>query len=171
MRILSRFGLVAMIVSLSGVVRAADQNGVSHGPREDFVGVFFGQAVAPPREDPVRCPDPSYPLRLDFAGVAFTNLGRATFTQSHCERIDHTSARDGEETIVFDATGDILYGAYTASVIETPTTALDGRVIIDGTYRNTGGTGSLKHVHGRGISAGVFSVITGAGQVTVSGTL
>ena len=170
MRILARVGIVAIIASLSCVVRASAQNGVSHGPRQDFIGVFYVQAAGLPQSDPIRCSDPSYPLRLDFSGVAYTNLGRATFTQSHCEGLDSAAAHDGEEVITFD-NGEVLYGAYAASVIVTPTTTRDGRVIIDGTYRNTGGTGSFKHAHGRGISAGVFNIFNGAGQITVTGTL
>jgi hypothetical protein len=170
MHTLSKVGIVAIIVSLCCVVRASAQNGVSHGPRQDFIGVFFVQAVALPHPDPIRCSDPSYPNRIDFSGVAYTNLGRATFTQSHCEGEDNETAHDGEEVITF-ANGEILYGAYSASVIVTPTTGTDGRVIIEGTYRNTGGTGSLKHAHGRGISTGVFNTFNGAGQIAVTGTL
>jgi hypothetical protein len=171
MRTLSRFGFVAIVASLSSVVIAADKNSVSRGPKEDFIGVFYVQAAGLPQEDPIRCSDPSYPLRLDFSGVAYTNLGRATFTQSHCEGTDHAAARDGEEVITFDSGGETLYGTYSATVIVTPTTNRDGQVIIDGSYRNTGGTGSLEHMHGRGISAGVFNVFNGRGQITVTGTL
>lgn len=170
MRTLSKVGIVAIIVSLCCVVRASAQNGVSYGPRQDFIGVFFVQALALPAPDPIRCTDPSYPNRIDFAGVAYTNLGRVTVTQSHCEGDDHATAHDGQEVMTFP-NGDILYGAYTASVLVTPTTGTDGRVIIDGTFRNTGGTGAFKHVHGRGISTGVFNTLNGSGQIAVNGTL
>lgn len=135
----------------------------------DFIGVFH-PVFAGAAMDPQRCPDRSHPFLFRFTGEAYTTLGHATFEQSHCEALDHSSFRRGEQTITFD-NGDLLYGAYSGELLVTPTTATDGRVIADGIYRNRGGTGRLQHAHGRGISMGVVDTTTGAAEITVSGTL
>ena len=136
--------------------------------RADFVGVFQARLVGfSPGSN--RCPD-SHPNLLSFTGEAQTTLGHATFQQSHCEDDSHTSFRDGEETITFDD-GQMLFGTYHGSILPTPTTPFDQRVIIDGSYRNTGGTGRFEHVRGHGISAGAVDITTGSAIVAVSGTL
>jgi hypothetical protein len=130
-----------------------------------FHPVFAGGGIAPDR-----CPDPSHPLLLTFTGEAYTTLGRAKFEQSHCEAADHSSFRRGLQTITFE-NGEMLFGTYRGDLLPTPTTVTDGRLIIDGTYHNQGGTGSLKDARGSGISAGVVNTSTGGAEVTVSGTL
>lgn len=136
--------------------------------RADFVGVFQARLVGFSR-DPIRCPD-THPNLLSFTGEAQTTLGRATFQQSHCEDDTHSSFRRGEQTITFDD-GQMLFGTYGGSILPTPTTPFDQRVIVDGFYRNTGGTGRFEHVRGHGISAGVVDITNGSAIVTVSGTL
>ena len=136
--------------------------------RADFVGVFQARLVGFSR-DTVRCPD-THPNVLSFTGEAQTTLGHATFQQSHCEDDNHTSFRRGDQTITFDD-GQTLFGTYGGSILPTPTTQFDQRVIVDGFYRNTGGTGRFEHVRGHGISAGVVDITTGSATVTVTGTL
>lgn len=137
---------------------------------QDFIGVFRAVPAALPVEDPVRCPDASHPLKMTFTGQANTTLGLATFTQSHCEAVDHSSFARGEQTITF-ANGEQLFGRYSGRILATPTTATDARVIVDGSYRNVGGTGALERAHGHGLSAGVVNIINGAATITVSGSL
>jgi hypothetical protein len=67
--------------------------------------------------------------------------------------------------------GEQLFGAYDGSLLATPTTGVDFQLIIDGRYRNTGGTGALVNSHGTGISAGAVDIRTGGAVVTVSGAL
>jgi hypothetical protein len=145
----------------------ADANG--RRAKVDFIGVFH-PVFTGGRLDRERCPDRSHPILFTFQGEAFTTLGHATFEQSHCEAPDHSSFRRGEQTITFDS-GDVLYGAYQGDLLATPTTAMDGRLIIDGTYRNMGGTGTLSNAHGGGISAGFVDTTNGSAEVTVSGSL
>jgi hypothetical protein len=159
--------LAAALALLPAMTGAAEQG---RGRNTDFVGIFF-PVFAGLSDDPGRCPDSSHPLAMTFQGVAYTTLGRATLQQSHCENLDHTSFRHGEQTLTFDSSGDQLTGTYSGQLLQTPTTGADRRLIIDGTYRNTGGTGGLEHAHGRGITAGVVNSQTGAAQVTVSGSL
>jgi hypothetical protein len=156
--------LIATIVPSSALADEPERQ-----PKVDFIGVFRPVPVAF-GADPVRCPEPSHRLLLTFQGIAYTTLGRATFTQSHCQAADHSSFRRGEQTITFD-NGDQLFGSYSGVLLPTPTTATDGRLIIDGIYRNVGGTGALEHAHGRGISIGIVDTATGFATVTVSGKL
>ena len=136
--------------------------------RADFVGVFQARLVGfSPNSS--QCPD-THPNLVSFTGEAQTTLGHATFQQSHCEDDTHTSFRNGEQAITFDD-GQVLSGTYSGSILPTPTTQFDLRVIVDGFYRNTGGTGRFEHVRGHGISAGVVDLATGSAIVTVSGTL
>ena len=135
----------------------------------DFIGVFHPVPVAF-GVDPVRCPDATHPFLISFRGQAWTTAGHALFEQSHCEAVDHTSFRRGEQTITFD-NGDQLFGAYSGELHATPTTATDNKLIIDGFYRNRGGTGAISGARGRGISVGVVDTVRGVAEVTVSGTL
>ena len=161
-------GLIAtLVLSLPGLAFGDD----IQGDRRDtpFIGVFYpivtGFAI-----DAQRCPDPSHPILLSFSGSAQTTLGRAEFTQSHCEDSAHTSFRRGVQTITFD-NGWQLFGTYRGQLFVTPTTSLDAKLIIGGHYRNAGGTGPLATANGGGISAGTVDANTGAAVVTVSGTL
>ena len=124
----------------------------------------------PPGPNAERCPDPTQPILFTFTGYAYTNLGRATFVQSHCEATDNSSFGRGQEAITFE-NGDKLFGTYEGDTIVSPTTATDFQVIVDGTYRNTGGTGALARAHGRGISAGHVDVRFGTARIAVSGSL
>ena len=135
----------------------------------DFVGVFH-PGVPSLTLDRQRCPDPTHPLLFTFQGEAYTTAGHARFEQSHCEAADHTSFSRGLQTISFDD-GDQLFGRYSGLLHVTPTTQVDGRLIIDGTYRNTGGTGRFRFAHGSGISAGAVDTMTGIAVISVSGTL
>ena len=148
---------------------AANAGGDSTDDGVPFVGVFH-PIVTGFSVDPIRCPDASHPLALTFTGEADTTLGHVTFTQSHCEDFTHTSFRRGLQVITI-ADGSQLSGTYHGQLLPTPTTAIDGKLIIDGVYRNTGGTGTLSKAHGMGISAGVVDTTTGAAEVAVSGTL
>jgi hypothetical protein len=152
------------------VGQAAEGRENDHRRQKDFIGIFYPVLKGLPIVDARRCPDASHPLLMTFDGVAYTNLGQATFEQSHCVDFDQTSFRRGQQAITF-ANGDKLFGVYSGSLLPTPTTASDGRVIIDGLYRNVGGTGQLTHAHGRGVSAGAVNIATGSAEVTVTGTL
>ena len=137
--------------------------------RSTFIGVFY-PAITAVAVDPTRCPDASHPLLLTFAGDAFTTLGHATFTQSHCQDFAQTSFRRGEKVVTF-ANGDQLFGVYHGDLLPTPTTGSDGKVVIDAVYRNVGGTGAMSTMHGTGTSAGLVDAATGSAVVTESGTL
>jgi len=137
--------------------------------RADFIGVFY-PAVTVVAVDPTRCPDASYPLLLTFAGEAFTNVGHATFTQSHCQDFAQTSFRRGEKIVTF-ASGDQLFGVYHGDLLPTPTTGSDGKVVIDAVYRNVGGTGAFSTMHGTGTSAGLVDAASGSAVITEIGTL
>ena len=159
----------ALCSILSVGLLAQDEGRDGHNVRaQDFIGVFHPVPTAF-SFDLTACPA-THPFYLQFRGEAFTNLGKATFTQSHCEDQNNSSFVKGSQTITF-ANGEALYGRYDGSIIPTPTTASDHMLIIDGSYRNTGGTGRLKFAHGRGISAGIVNANTGEATVTVSGTL
>ena len=161
---------VGVLVVVPCTAIGSDRHNSPPSRRElDFIG-FFQPALVGVLIDAERCPDSSHPLLLTFVGEAFTTLGHATFEQSHCEGNDHRSFRRGRQTLTF-AGGDQLFARYSGVLIRTPTTESDGRLIIDGLYRNDGGTGSLKNAHGRGITAGVVDTSTGIAQVTVTGTL
>ena len=105
-----------------------------------------------------------------FRGSAQTTLGRAQLTQSHCEDPDHTSFRRGLQTVTFE-NGAQLFGTYHGRLLATPTTGVDFQLIIDGGYRNTGGTGPLANARGMGISAGTVDIRTGGAVIAVSGSL
>ena len=161
--------LVGVLTVLPWVALASDDRDGGNGRKVPFIGVFH-PVVTGISIDPARCPEASHPFLFSFQGEAYTTVGRATFEQSHCEGVDHTSFRRGEQTITF-ATGDKLFGAYSGLLLATPTTATDGRLIIDGTYRNLGGTGRLTNAGGRGVSAGVVDTSNSSAEVTVTGTL
>ena len=165
-------GLVTAIVGLSCVVSASDKKDPGHGPKEDFIGVFTVQAVGMEVDGNrvrTRCTPCGWifralPIRLAVARNSrrATVKTKTTWRRAMAKRSSHST------------TATSWYGTYSASVIVTPTTGQDGRVMIDGTYRNTGGTGSFEHAHGSGISAGVFIAsgpLAGRGQIAVSGTL
>ena len=101
---------------------------------------------------------------------AQTILWRAQLEQSHCEDFEHTSFRRGIQTLTL-ADGTQLFGSYRGELLATPTTSVDGLLIIRGTYRNTGGTAGLSKARGTGISACTADTRTGAAVVAVSGTL
>jgi hypothetical protein len=159
--------LAALLATLAWGVYASDSQ-ANQRPVE-FIGVFQ-PGVPSFALDPQRCPDPTHPLLLTFQGEAYTTLGHATFEQSHCEGFDHTSFRRGVQTITLGS-GDQLLGTYSGLLHDTPTTAVDGRLIIDGTYRNMGGTGRFKFAHGSGISMGTVDTTKGLALISVSGTL
>ena len=140
-----------------------------HRRQPQFVGVLSGQ-ILDVRVDSERCPNPFQPLRIDVAGSAQTTLGRAQFTQTHCEDNNHTVFNHGVLSVSFDD-GTKLLGAYQGSIFVTPTTGIDNKVVISGHYRNTGGTGSLAAAHGTGIYAGTVDVSTFAVVIVLSGTL
>ena len=158
----------SILVSLSGS-SFANENDNDQGRPTKFVGVFT-PVIEGVGIDTKRCPDTTHPFLLTFSGSAQTTLGRAQFTQSHCEDPDHTSFRRGLQTITFD-NGAQLFGTYQGRLLATPTTSVDFQLIIDGQYRNTGGTGPLANARGLGISAGNVDIRTGGAVVAVSGAL
>jgi hypothetical protein len=168
MRAHSTIRALAVVLTLLPWGAHASENPANQRP-VDFIGIFH-PGVPGFSFDRARCPEPSHPLLLTFRGEAYTTVGHARFEQSHCEDFEHTSFRRGVQTIKFD-NGDELLGAYSGALLPTPTTATDGRLIIDGMYRNTGGTGRFKHADGHGISIGTVDTMTGLAVVSVSGTL
>ncbi len=161
--------LLIAAVSVAAQATAAADDDRRGGHSKEFVGVFYPAIVAV-TFDAQRCPDTSHPILFSFAGTAQTTLGRAQLEQSHCEDFEHTSFRRGVETLTF-ADGTQLFGRYQGDLLPTPTTSVDGLLIVSGTYRNTGGTAGLSRARGKGISAGTVDTRTGAAVITVSGTL
>jgi len=169
----SRAAVAAGITFFPAIILAVGGTTDDKRPRhQDFVGVFYASpdTSVPPGPNAERCPDPGQPILFTFTGYAYTNLGKATFVQSHCEATDNSSFGRGQEAITFE-NGDKLFGTYEGDTIVSPTTATDFQVIVDGTYRNTGGTGALARAHGRGISAGHVDVRFGTARIAVSGSL
>jgi hypothetical protein len=158
--------IASLLISLLGTAYAD----VPTGARDtsQFIGVYY-PVVTGVAIDLHRC-DLSHPILLTFAGSTQTTLGRAKFTQSHCEDVAHTSFTRGFQTTTFES-GEQLFGKYHGTLLATPTTVLDGILLMSGFYRNTGGTGALMNAHGRGISAGTVDTATGAAAVTVSGSI
>lgn len=165
--------------ALTGSILLAASVASSAGERRDerrhdqrpvaYVGVFI-PAPTGGGVDPVRCPDPSHPIAVTFSGTAQTTEGVATFVQSHCMNPEQTSFTRGLQDTTL-ASGWKMTGTYSGRILPTPTTPTDGVVMVDGRYRNTGGTGPYKHAFGTGIAAGTINTRTGATSVTVSGTL
>ena len=158
----------SILVSLSSL-SFADEGDNDQGKKAKFIGVFT-PVIQGVGIDTKRCPDPTHPFLLTFTGTAHTTLGSAQLAQSHCEDPEHTSFRRGLQTITF-GDGTQLFGAYEGRLLATPTTGVDFQLIIDGRYRNTGGTGALANARGMGISAGTVDIRTGGAVVAVSGEL
>ena len=158
----------SILVSLPSLA-FADEGDNDQGNTTKFVGVF-NPVIEGIGIDTKRCPDVSHPYLLTFNGSAQTTLGRAQLVQSHCENPDHTSFRRGLQTLTF-ANGAQLFGTYQGRLLATPTTGIDFQLIIDGRYRNTGGSGALANARGMGISAGTVDIRTGGAIVAVSGAL
>lgn len=133
---------------------------------KDFIGVFYPVPVVVRQFDANACPA-SHPYYFEFRGVAMTNVGRGTFVQHHCEDAQDTSFVRGRQTITFD--GGVLEGTYSGTILVN--NAPSGYLIVDGSYRNQGGTGRFAHAHGRGISAGLIDLVKQQFTVTVSGAL
>jgi len=140
-----------------------------HRTQAQFIGVLTGQVVGL-QADPERCPNPSLPLRIDVVGTAQTTLGGGQYTQTHCEDVDHTVARQGVLSVTL-ADGTRLFSAYQSNILPTPTSASDNKFVISGQYHNTGGTGALARVHGMGITAGMVDVSTFTVVLALSGSL
>src|SRR5215470_3322614 len=98
------------LISVSGLAFGGDE----HRQRTQFVAVLSGQ-VAGVRADAERCPNPSHPLRIDVSGTAQTLLGKAQYTQTHCEDNDHTVVTLGVLSMSF-ADGSNLVSAYHANI-------------------------------------------------------
>jgi hypothetical protein len=156
---------VAVALALAQGGSAQDRRARSSDP---FIGAFSPR-VTSLGPNATRCPDPSHPLLLRFKGEAYTSLGRATLEQSHCETPDHTSFRRGEQTLTF-ADGQTLRGTYSGELRSTPTTATDGRVILDGVYTAEGGTGQFEQAHWTGACAGVVDTGNGSAEFTIRGS-
>ena len=161
--------VLGLVLLALGTSSFADEGDNDQGNATKFIGVFMPilQGVG---IDTSRCPDPTHPFLLTFTGTAQTTLGRAQLAQSHCENPDHTSFRRGLQTITLD-NGAQLFGTYQGRLIATPTTGVDFQLIIDGAYKNTGGTGALAKARGKGISAGTVDTRTASAIVAVSGDL
>lgn len=158
----------AASISATGAAAAQAAQGLGAG-RESFVGVFY-PVVTGVSADPQRCPDADHPLLMNFTGTAHTSLGSATFTQAHCINTAQTSFNRGEKRITF-GNGETLWASYQGRLAATPTTGSDGKVVVEAIWRNTGGTGSLRHARGVGSSAGTVDVVNGASVITEHGRL
>src|SRR5215510_7366950 len=124
MRTLTKVGLVVLLSTLPYLALASNnQDHFEIGRAVDFIGVFHPVPTGL-FADPARCPDASHPIVITFQGEAFTTLGHATFEQSHCEAVDHTSFRRGEQKITFDD-GTMLFGTYEGLLFATQTTTTD----------------------------------------------
>jgi len=120
--------------------------------------------------DASRCAESSHPLLMTLSGTAETVLGSALVQQSHCENRAHTSFSAGVQTFTFDQ-GTRLVGTYQGRLIATPTTEADKKLIIDGQYSNTGGSGAVSSSRGTGAFVGTVDVTTGAAVLAMSGVL
>jgi len=130
-----------------------------------FIGVFRPQTTVV-SADPQRCPA-THPLLFTISGKAQTTVGPLDFVQSHCEDYAHTGFRRGVSKMTA-VDGDVLNGTYRGQIVLSP----DGTyVVIDGTYANTGGTGKFSRAHGKGLSAGTISFVSGEIILAVTGTL
>lgn len=159
--------LSALLAHAAPAAAQANQ-GIGAG-RDMFIGVFnvVNTGAAP---NPQRCPDADHPQLLSFTGIAYTTLGSATFTQTHCQNLAQSSFIRGEKRITF-STGEMLFASYQGRLMPTPTTATDGRIVVEATWRNNGGTGSLSQARGIGSSAGTVDTFTGATTIAEHGRL
>jgi hypothetical protein len=139
------------------------------GKPQVFAGVFYPAFSASPTVDPQRCPA-SHPILFQFQGDSYTTLGYSAIAQSHCEDEAHTSFVRGQQTITMP-NGDLLYGTYEGRILPTPTTATDGALVVNGRYRNVGGTGAFAKANGKGVSVGTVNLFTGAVVIAVTGSL
>lgn len=148
--------------SLAGVAHGGgDDSGRRHQP---FVATLTLQLQGI-SIDAARCPDPAAPFRIDVSGTAKTTVGAAQFAQTHCENDAHTLFTNGTLTMTF-ADGSKLRAQVQGRLVAPPASSpADAVLMINGMYRNTGGTGAFAHAHGTGVYAGSvnlsdFSVIT-----------
>lgn len=144
-------------------------DGLGGGRPKAFAGVFFPAFSAAPTLDPDRCPA-THPILFHFQGDSNSTLGYAAIAQSHCEDDEHTSFVRGLQTITTQ-NHDELHGTYEGRIWPTPTTGTDGALVVEGRYRNVGGTGAFAKAKGKGISVGTVNVFTGAVVIAVSGDL
>jgi hypothetical protein len=159
--------LAALLLTASCATLADD--GLGDGKPKLLIGVFYPAFSAPPVADPARCPE-THPTLFQFRGDSYTTLGYATIAQSHCENDSHSSFVRGQQTITTQ-NGDMLHGTYEGRILMTPTTANDGVLVLDGTYRNRGGTGAFAKANGKGVSVGTVNLFTGAVVIAVTGDL
>lgn len=107
---------------------------------------------------------------LNIQGTGTSNLGPLTIEQSHCfdpQGANPLAFYDGEFTNTF-ADGGSFSGTYSGAA--TPT--LNPAVFqIDAQWMVTGGTGSFASATGGGTASGQANLQTGAGSITLEGTI
>ena len=82
--------IIAALLLAAPCLSLADPPG--NEGRATLIGLFC-PVLTGATLDPNRCPEPSHPVTLNFAGIAYTTLGAATVTQSHCQDTAQTSFR------------------------------------------------------------------------------
>jgi len=138
--------------------------------RMPLVAVINAQLVGLQPNDTERCLDPLLSFRIDVAGSAQTTLGRAQFTQTHCENDQHTIFGTATISLVFDD-GTKLTATCQGQILATPTTGLDSTLVVTGEYRDTGGTGVLSTAHGTGAYVGTVNLSTYTVTLALTGKL
>jgi hypothetical protein len=84
---------------------------------------------------------------------------------------DTASVDAASSSVISFDSGDVLFGTYRGSLLPTPTTDSDGRLIMTAPTATPGGTGRLTNAFGHGRSIGTVDTTTGQAVVSVSGTL
>jgi hypothetical protein len=107
---------------------------------------------------------------LVILGTGESNRGTVAVSQSHCFNplaANPLAFYDGEFTNTF-ADGSRFSGTYQGTTVPTGNPAVFG---IQGEWTVTGGTGSYAGATGSGTATGQANVQTGAGSITLAGTI
>ena len=107
---------------------------------------------------------------LHIQGIGDSNLGEITIEQSHCfnaQGANPLAFHDGRFTNTF-SDGGAFAGTYQGSSVPTANPAVFG---ITAQWEITSGSGSYAAASGAGAAAGQANIQTGAGTITLTGTI
>jgi len=160
----------SLVATLAGILScaalAAADSGRGSRNNHEFIAVFKPQSTVVVKDNPERCPEP-HPLFFTMSGKAQSTIGEVEFVQTHCEDAAHTVFVRGDSKFT-TTDGDVLQGTYEGRILHSA----DGKfVIVDGTWKNTGGTGKFTRARGKGVSAGSLDFATGEIIITFTGSL